>query len=254
MRELGHRRFKEALRDPGRLGAFWFALGSPALVELSLSAEPDAVVIDLQHGLWDRGGLEAVLGLIPPSVHTIVRLADGSAPAIGQALDAGAEAVLAPLIETVEAARACVEAAHYPPHGCRSGGGLRPLGRGFASYVAEARARTAVGIMIETARGVENASAIAAVPGLDFVFIGTGDLALSLGCFPGPDERLPAACRRVLKACRTAGVPCGLFTTSATEAADRSRDGYALTVVANDIGIVSHGFGAALSGFAAAAS
>ena len=157
----------------------------------------------------------------------MVRVADGTATAIGQALDAGADGVLVPLVESAEMARAAVGAAHYPPRGHRSGGGVRPLARGFARYVAETATRTVVGLMIETAAGVENADAIARVPGVDFIFIGTGDLALSLGCFPDIDHRHETACRRVLDACRETGVPCGIFTTGAEDAARRRREGYA---------------------------
>jgi 2-keto-3-deoxy-L-rhamnonate aldolase RhmA len=240
---------KTALRRRNGLGAFWFATGSPTLIELSLPAEPQAIVIDLQHGLWDRRSLEAAVGQIPDTLPTIVRLADGSAGAIGEALDAGAEGVLVPLVERAAEAADCVHAAHYPPHGRRSGGGIRPLARNFAGYVERARRRTTIGVMIETAAGVEQAEAIAATPGLDFVFIGTGDLALSLGCFPKIDARHEAACRRVLQACQAADLPCGIFTGTPEEAARRQREGYALVVVANDIALISSGFRAAQASF-----
>lgn len=247
---MADRDLRLALRRPGGVGAFWFALGSPSLVEVSLAAGPALVVLDQQHGLWSRDGLEDVLGRIPPGIPTLARLPDGSAREIGQALDAGATGVLVPLVESAAATAACIRAAHFPPRGCRSGGGVRPLGHDFPAYVARARARTVVGVMIETAAGVAEAAAIAAVPGLDVVFIGTGDLALSLDCFPAVDERHEAACRHVLAACRAAGVPCGRFTASAEDAARRAAEGYALTVAANDIGLVSAGFRAAQAAFA----
>lgn len=249
--EAGEHGLKAALRNPRGLGAFWFAVGSPTLVELALAAEPAAIVIDLQHGLWERHAFEYTLGQIPKTTPTIVRLADGSARGIGEALDAGAEGVLVPLVESATETAVCIAAAHYPPAGRRSGGGIRPLARGFASYVAAARAHTAVGVMIETVAGVEQAAAIAATPDLDFVFIGTGDLALSLGCLPGADERHEAACRQVLGTCHAAGLPCGIFTSSPDEASRRLEEGYALVVVANDIAVVSSGFQTAKAGFAA---
>ena len=244
-------RLKHALRRPGGIATFWFALGAPALIEVSLSASPDAIVVDLQHGLFSRGSLEAAISAAQGRVPTVVRVADGTATAIGQALDAGAEGVLVPLVETAAMALAAVGAAHYPPRGHRSGGGVRPLAQGFVGYVSEAAKRTVVGVMIETAAGVENADAIAQVPGIDFVFIGTGDLALSLGCFPDIDHRHEEACRRILAASRKAGVPCGIFTTTAEDAARRRREGYAVVVVANDIGLVASGFGSAMAAFGA---
>ena len=242
---------KHALRRPGGVAVFWFALGAPALIELSLPTGPDAIVLDLQHGLFSRASLEAAMAR--REIPTVVRVADGTATAIGQALDAGAEGVLVPLVESAEMARAAVGAAHYPPRGQRSGGGVRPLARGFARYVADAATRTVVGVMIETVAGVEKADAIASVPGVDFLFIGTGDLALSLGCFPDVDHRHEEACRRILDASRRAGVPCGIFTTSTEDAARRRREGYAMVVVANDIGLVASGFAAAQAAFRAGA-
>ena len=138
-----HPGLKDVLRRPGGAGAFWFALGTPALVELALPAQPDLVVFDLQHGLWRPDTFEAALGVLPPQVPSLARLADASPAGIGQALDAGATGVLVPLVEDAATAAACVAAAHYPPAGTRSGGGVRPLARGFADYVAAARSRTA---------------------------------------------------------------------------------------------------------------
>ena len=73
------------------------------------------------------------------------------------------------------------------------------------------RRETVVGVMIETRKGLGNAEAIAATEGVDFVFIGTGDLALSLGEFPKPGEAHAKACAAILAACRRAGKPCGAY-------------------------------------------
>jgi hypothetical protein len=102
--------------------------------------------------------------------------------------------------------------------------------------------------MIETQRGVRNAAAIAHTPGIDFVLIGTGDLAMSLGVAPG-DPRHEQACRTVLEACRAAHVPCAIFTGHAEAAIARRREGYNLVVVANDIDIVARGFSSAMKRF-----
>jgi len=227
----------------------WLALGSPAIAEAAAGAQPAAIVFDLQHGLWTPPALAAAVGFLPAGVPAIGRVAENSAAAIGTALDCGLETVLVPLVDGPEEAAAAVSHARFPPEGTRSGGGVRPLLAGFPAYVAAARARTGVGVMIETVAGVAAAAAIARTPGLDFVFIGTGDLALSLGAFPTPDDRLAAACAAVLAACRAAGVPCGIFTSTAEDAAARLAEGYAMAVAANDIDVVKNGFSAALAGF-----
>src|SRR5882724_9792468 len=203
------------------IGAFWMTTGSTAAMELAAEVGPDAIVIDAQHGLFDRVTLEHAVGLVSARVPVLVRTADASAISISQALDTGAEGVIVPLIETDEQAAAAVAAARFPPHGTRSGGGVRPLAKDFGRYYAAANDRTVVGLMIETQRGVHNAAAIANVKGIDFVLIGTGDLAISLGGFRNVDKRHEEACKTVFDACRTAGVPCGIFTMSAEAAAKR---------------------------------
>jgi len=231
------------------LGVFWMNTGSTAVMEIAAEAAPDAIVIDAQHGLWDRATLEHAVGLVSNRVPVLVRTGDNSAIAISQALDTGAEGVIVPLIETDAQAAAAVSSARFPPHGARSGGGVRPLAHDFARYYAAANDRTVVGVMIETQRGVHNAAAIANTKGIDFVLIGTGDLAISLGGFPNVDHRHEDACKTVFDACKAANVPCGIFTMSAEAAAKRRSEGYALVTVADDIGVTSRGFKAAMAKF-----
>ena len=147
--------------------------------------------------------------------------------------------MLVPLIETAEAARDIVRAGRYPPVGERSAGGVRPLLHGVAG-MREADRHLALGALIETTRGVDNAEAICAVDGLGFVFIGTGDLALSRG--DGDAASLAASCARVRDAAHRHDLPCGIFTADAEAARRAFRDGYELAVVANDIDLTLHGF------------
>jgi 2-keto-3-deoxy-L-rhamnonate aldolase RhmA len=233
------------------LGVIWLSLGSVALAEIAGKVKPDAIVLDLQHGLWERRDLEAAIGVVAPEVPVLARVAENSPAAIGQALDAGAEGVIVPLIETRKQAARAVSAARYPPLGERSGGGVRPLGD-FVEYYASAERGIVVAVMIETCRGVKNARKIAGTEGVDMVFIGTGDLALSLGTFADSNERHEDACRDVLAACRAQWTPCGIFTTSTEAALERRAQGYRMVVLADDITLVSQGFNVATAAFVAA--
>src|SRR4051812_7325900 len=96
------------------IGAFWMTTGSTAVMEIAAEATPDAIVIDAQHGLWDRQTLEHAVGLVSNRVPILVRTAENSAISISQALDTGAEGVIVPLIETDEQAAAAVAAALSP--------------------------------------------------------------------------------------------------------------------------------------------
>ncbi len=224
--------------------AVWLSLGSVALCEIAARSGPGVVVIDMQHGLWERATLEAAIGIAAIYAPVMVRIADHSAAAISQALDAGAEGILAPLIETVQQAAAVGSAARFPPAGSRSGGGIRPL-HDFARYVDDARRSTVVGVMIETRAGLEQADAIAADPSVDLVFIGTGDLALALGEFPKVGLAHARACAAILRACEARGLVCGAFTSS-IDAARQWRDkGYRLVVTASDMEMARAGFASA---------
>lgn len=250
-----HRPFAPRLTPGQQIRLLWLALGSAAIAELAAHSKADAVVIDMQHGLWERGSLQAAIGAVNSHMPVIVRTADGSAVSVSTALDAGAGAVLVPLIETAEAARDIVRAGRYPPIGERSAGGVRPLLHGVAG-MREADRHLALGALIETTRGVDNAEAICAVDGLDFVFIGTGDLALSRGDGDSNEHKmgLAAACVRVRDAAHARGLPCGLFTLDADAARRALADGYEMVVVANDIDLTLGGFKRAVEASSESAS
>jgi 2-keto-3-deoxy-L-rhamnonate aldolase RhmA len=112
---------KRTIASGKSVGVIWLSLRSVALVELAARAKPDAIVIDMQHGLWDRRDLEAAIGAVPSALPVIVRVAENSALAIGTALDAGAEGVIVPLIESgAEAARAVSYCTHPPTASARA--------------------------------------------------------------------------------------------------------------------------------------
>lgn len=226
------------------LPLIWLALGSPALAEIAVRSAPGAaVVIDLQHGLWERVAFEAAAGIAGSQSMVIARTADFSATAVGAALDAGVSAVMAPLVESADDARALVSASRYPPLGRRSGGGVRPLLAGLEA-MRSANQRVAVGAMIETALGAKNAEAICAVEGIDFIFIGTGDLQLSMP--EASAAQLDASCARIRDVAHQNGLPCGIFTSDAVAARQAFADGYEMAVVANDFGLAARGFAQAL--------
>jgi 2-dehydro-3-deoxyglucarate aldolase/4-hydroxy-2-oxoheptanedioate aldolase len=239
----GPRDFMSLLSAGRGTGVVWTALGSVAVAEIAARSGADALVIDLQHGLWDRSGLEAAVGLSRPHCPVLVRVEENRPAAIGRALDTGADGVIVPLVDSAAEAAQAVAAARFPPEGTRSGGGVRPLVEGFGAYVERAR-RTVVCVMIETVAGVEAAEAIAATAGVDLLLVGTGDLLLSCG---GDAARREDCARRVLAAARAAGIPAGVFTADARAAGERRSEGWSMTVVANDIDLVRGGLAAALS-------
>lgn len=225
-------RMKRQFAAGRAVACHWLALGAPVLAELAADAGAQSLVFDLQHGRWSRDGLETAVAVVAGRAPTLARTADASDFAIGSALDAGLQGVIVPMISSAAACAEVVAAARFPPHGRRSGGGARPM-EDFGAYREATAEHLVVGVMIETADGVEAAEAIAATPGLDLIFIGPSDLSLSLGVSHGSPE-FEAAIARVLAAGKSAGVPVGIYTAGAVEAATRAAQGFQFLVAAND--------------------
>jgi 2,4-dihydroxyhept-2-ene-1,7-dioic acid aldolase len=114
---------RSRLAQKAPLGAFWMSLGSATVVEIAAGAKPDAIVIDAQHGLFDRQTLEHAVGVASRHAGVLVRTAENTAMAISQALDSGAEGVIVPLIELDHQAADAVA-----PHAFRRKGTARPAG------------------------------------------------------------------------------------------------------------------------------
>jgi 2-keto-3-deoxy-L-rhamnonate aldolase RhmA/NAD(P)-dependent dehydrogenase (short-subunit alcohol dehydrogenase family) len=224
---------KSRLAAGGTLSALWMDLGSTGVAEVMSEARPDIMIFDMQHGLWDRRSMFDGFAAIRGKCQPVVRVAANNPVVIGEALDMGAAGVIVPLVETAEQAKAAIAAAKYPPAGNRSAGGTRPM-LDFRTYATEANETVLVSVMIETALGLKNAVEIAAVPGVDLVFIGPGDLSISMGEFPDPGPKHEAAIQTILAACRKAKTPCGLFTTHASFAVERMRQGFQLVLWGND--------------------
>ena len=238
---------KARLRNGEAVGCHWLQLGSPMLAELAAEGNPDAIVLDMQHGVWDRVSLNEAVGAIAGRAPVICRVADDSLFSINSALDAGCHGVIVPLIDTAEQCAAAVSAAHYPPIGRRSAGGPR-TGVDFTAYRTATDAHLLVAVMIETQAGLDACEAIAATPGLDMIFIGPADLSLALNVAQS-SAPFEAALKRILAAGRAAGVSIGLYTGSAAQARTRAAEGFQFTVAVNDMAVARSGAAAGWSAF-----
>lgn len=204
---------RQALAERTLVGA-WAALGDPHPTEVLGRAGFDLVVVDLQHGFATEAGLAAQLDALERTAsYAVVRVAGQLPHQIMRCLDLGADGVLVPLVETAAEATRLVAAARYSPAGNRSWGPLwAQLGR-TGTEPAQGDRRAAVILMIETAAGLANVEQIAAVDGIDALYLGPNDLALSLGLGKTDWRRSPelqAAASRVIAAGRAAGVPVGI--------------------------------------------
>jgi 4-hydroxy-2-oxoheptanedioate aldolase len=201
---------RSTLHSGETLFGAWLQLESPLVAEVLGAAGFDWVGIDTQHGLIGYPGLLAMLQALSISgTPALVRVSTNSAAEIGRALDAGAQGVIIPLVETAEQAARAVAACRYAPEGSRSWGPLRPAIANASYGVREGNAHAACVVMVETKAGAENVEAIVGVEGVDGVLVGPADLSVSLGGPPSATLATPinaALVQRVRRACDARGI------------------------------------------------
>lgn len=225
------------------VGVMLYEFDTPRVMRILSAAGADFAIFDLEHTGWDPGSLRHVLAAgRGTGVCPIVRVNRVDPSLVSSALDAGAMGVMAPMIESEEQARLLVNSARYPPVGRRGFGVLfrDELEGGPAAAVERANRETIVIAQIETREGIENADAIAAVPGVDFLWLGQFDLTLSLG-MPGDfaHPAYDAAVERLLAACQRVGKPLGQMISSTNEGLEQRRRGFQLLAYA-DVWLFEH--------------
>ena len=203
---------REKLQSGGlSLGFSVRMLRTVEVAPMAKSAGYDWLWLDCEHGVLslDQGAQIAVAAL-QAGIAPLVRVPNGEYSLATRILDNGALGIVVPHVDTAEEAREVVQKLKYPPVGHRSIGGigphygLRSLKVGDAANVLNAANLTVV--MLETPTAIENAEAIAAVPGIDVLLIGSNDLCAEMG-IPGEfrHERMADAYRRMIEACRKHG-------------------------------------------------
>lgn len=239
--------FRDALAAASRpLAGMWVCTGSPLVAEICAGAGLDWVLIDMEHA---PNGLESVVAQLHAvsayPVTPVVRVPIGDVVTIKQVLDLGAQNLLVPMISSADEARAVVQAVRYPPRGTRGvGSALARSARWnrVEGYLQDADAHVSLFLQIETAAGVEAAAEIAAVDGVDGVFVGPSDLAASMGVLGAqthPD--VVAAVRRTFAAVKAAGKPVGVNAFDPAVADAYLADGADFILVGADVALLARG-------------
>ncbi len=236
--------FKSALRAGHRQVGLWQALANPYTAEICAGAGFDWLLFDGEHGPNDLPLMLAQLQAVTPyEVHPIARLPQGNAVLIKQYLDIGFQSLLIPFVETAEEARALVEATRYPPAGRRGVGvGLARAARWnrLTGYLDEADAEICLIVQIESETGLANIDAIAAVDGVDAVFIGAADLSAALGYrgkadHPAMQEVIAGAFGSVL----AAGKPVGTLAMDEAGFERAARSGCLFIASGTDVSLLA---------------
>lgn len=232
-------KLKETLKNGNyALGGF-LSIGAPTIAEVVAIGGLDFIIIDTEHG---EANFESVINMsraaMAHDITTIVRVTDYDQKLIGRYLDNGIEGIQAPMIETAEMAAKLVAACKYEPLGVRGSSSGRGSSWGHVpDYKNTANKETMTVCMCETRKGVDNIEEIVKVPNLDVVFIGLGDLSLSMGSRSGSPEMVEAI-QHVLNACQNAGVIPGIVCDGADQALKRIEQGFRYVTVLNDMRIL----------------
>jgi 4-hydroxy-2-oxoheptanedioate aldolase len=214
------------------------------VVELLAIAGVDFVVIDCEHGVHDVRAVSTMISVARgANVAPFVRLPGHSPRDVVPVLDAGAAGVFVPHVDSVEDAEAVVAACRFPPLGRRGAGPTSRAGRwgraGLPRYLTEANGVTVVA-QLESPSAVANGLTIAAVPGIDAVFISPVDLAVSAGQDPD-DDRLRAMVSDLETRAATVGAVLGTTAAAGGEVAGLAERGHRFVVVGNDSGFLLAG-------------
>jgi 4-hydroxy-2-oxoheptanedioate aldolase len=226
---------REVLSKPAVGG--WCVTPGSVSAEVMAHAGFDWICIDLQHGLIGYQEMLAMLqGVAVAGVPAVVRVPWNEPSWIMKALDAGASGVIVPLVNSPAEAAAAAGACRYPPEGNRSWGPVR-ASLGVADFTPELANRSVVcAVMVETTPALQQLDQIVSVPGVDAVFVGPSDFALSMGLPPRSDE---PEHRRLLETvpavCHEHGVVAGIACGSTELLARWRKAGFTMLAAPSDM-------------------
>lgn len=236
--KIPHNAFKRAILSGKHQLGMWSALSSHLSVELLSLCGFDWLMLDTEHAPNELPMVvQQLQGGKGGTAEMVVRPAWNDMVTIKRLLDQGAQTLLLPFIETAEQAEAAVSYCRYPPHGVRGyAAGTRAFLYGHAKdYHLHYEAEQCILLQVESVKGVENIEKIAAVKGVDGIFVGPGDLSASMGYLsesehPKVVETISQAIRRIV----AAGKAAGTVTTNMDHARRFMRDGSTFTAVGVD--------------------
>ncbi|HDP94435.1 MAG TPA: 2,4-dihydroxyhept-2-ene-1,7-dioic acid aldolase [Candidatus Aminicenantes bacterium] len=229
--------FRQRLLQGELLSGIFVTLGIPECGEILAASGFDWLCIDTEHAPLSSIHVQRIIQGTANRCASLVRISSASEIAVKQALDTGADGIIVPLVNSPEDARQVVAWARYAPEGSRGVGLARAHGYGkdFAQYMQRANQETVVVVQAEQRQAVEQIQEIAAVPGLDGVFVGPYDLSASLG-HPGEVDHpeVTGAIKSIFAACRDAGKATGVFGINAAAVRPFIQQGFTLVAAGVD--------------------
>lgn len=235
-----HNRLKHRLAAGETVFGCWVGMADPYAAEMAATCGFDWLLIDGEHAPNDLRSTLAQLQVIEPSPSLpVVRLRDDDPARIKQVLDAGAQSLLIPMIETAEQAQRALRATRYPPHGFRGVGSSLARASRFSAipdYLTTANDQICLILQVESRAGLAALDDILALPEIDCVFIGPADLAADMGHLGNaghPEVR--AAVLDALARIATSGKAAGMLATDDAFIADCVQAGARFVGVGIDV-------------------
>lgn len=248
-------KIRTILKNGGEVVTGWLAIPSSISAELMSKQGFDALTIDLQHGAVDYADMVHMLQAISASdVTPLVRSPWNDPSIIGRILDAGAYGVICPMVNTRAEAESFVRACRYAPQGQRSVGPLRASLYAGSDYVKNANDTILTMAMIESAESVKNLEEILETPGLDAIYVGPSDLAVSMGESSGFDPRFPAvyeAIQYIAAKAKEKNVIAGIHVGSVQYGQEMRELGYRFMAYLSDFRMMQWAVSQALPAFRA---
>ena len=234
--------FRERLKQPGVPLGTWLMSGASSTAEAMGRAGFDWLLLDLEHvPVDDRDAVGILQAIAGTRAAAVARLAANDPVLFKRALDMGAQTVMVPFVNSADEARRAVSYAKYPPAGIRGFAAMhRASGYGTVKdYGRRANESVYTIIQLETPQAVAALEEIAAVPGVDALFLGPGDLSASMGHIGNlAAAPVQAAIADVAARCRRIGIPCGIVGPSPEMVVSFGAAGYDFVAVASDMGMM----------------
>ncbi|PXA86563.1 aldolase [Nostoc sp. 3335mG] len=229
---------KQRLAAGERLWGSFLKTPSPILVEVLASAGLDLLCLDAEHAPFDRGDLDiCIMAARANGLPVVVRTQSANAEQMLNCLDCGADGILVPHVRSADHARAVVTSAHYGVGGRGYAGSSRAAGYGTTPmdrHKATSANRTTVILQIEDLEPLQELDEIAAVDGVDALFVGRIDLTVALGADSPDDPAVIAAVDAVISAGRRHHVPVGMFVPRDADVASWAAKGASLFLQGSD--------------------
>lgn len=231
---------REKINEKGYVIGAFVASCNPTNVEILAMNGMDFAILDMEHSPL---GLETMVDMIRAGetygMVSIPRVYTMETKLMRRILDVGAHGIMVPMVGNGSDAKYIMDAVKFPPLGLRGmNAGRGPRWGAYENYLSEANDALFTICQCETVEGLENIDKIAGTPGVDCVFIGTGDLSLDMG---HPNDlkhpEVVEAIDKIRRTCEDAGVISGIVTSTPEDAARRIKEGFKIVTIMNDLGM-----------------